>query len=66
MLLLLPFIGLLATVVLRVDECIFAPRKRKSGPLRPRFANFDSEVDVMADPDGRVSDPHKHPRNRLR
>lgn len=64
----LPIIGLLASVVFRVDEYAFSSSRRSSKEPRTRFANFDAKEGVMADPDGKIpSRPRKpQPRQLLR
>ncbi|HKF47635.1 MAG TPA: hypothetical protein VKB38_09790 [Terracidiphilus sp.] len=56
-LLMVPAVVLLIITVFRLDEHIFGTdSKKKSGPLKPRFSNFDERDGmVLADPDGRVS-----------
>lgn len=65
-LLMLPFIALLMAVLLRLDEHIFASGGKKARLERPRFANFHSDVDVMADPDGRVGELPQRSQKRSR
>lgn len=64
----LPVIGLLASVVFRVDEYAFSSSRKSSTEPRARFANFDAEKAVMTDPDGKIPErPHKRqPRQLLR
>lgn len=50
----LPVVGLLVSVVFRVDEYAFTSSRKSAKPQGRQFANFDAEQNSMADPDGTV------------
>lgn len=62
----LPIIGLLVSVVFRVDEYAFSSSRKSHTEQRTRFANFDAEEAVMSDPDGKIPrHTRKPPRRQL-
>ena len=66
-LLAIPFVCMLAVFVFRLDVLIFrSPAKPAATSTRPRFANFNGDEMLMADPDGRVPQPARSQRTPQR